>query len=102
MWTEAIRGCDYAVALEATQLVVRTQERFPTISRFLETVQSVSRRRALDQQAEALPAPWPEENTAKRGLAEAREALAGAVYRAQHWKKTNSGGNQTNEEGDVK
>lgn len=40
------------------------------------------------EEATELPVPWPEENVAKRGLAEAREALVAAKDRAKHRKQT--------------
>lgn len=84
MWAEQIRRFDYDVALEATRRIVRASDRFPTVSRFYEEGMAVLRRRAMDQPS--LPEPWPSREVAKAGLARAREALAGAVWRADNWR----------------
>ena len=84
VWAEQLAGQDYETCQRVARHVVRTEERFPSIGRFLATANAMtSRMSTAEQDALALPGPPPaSREDALEALKAARRALSLAT-RAQ-------------------
>ena len=79
VWHEQMRHVDPDAGLAAARRIVATEDRFPSIGRFLATVEAMKRRPTyIEQHARELEAPKASTEQAMGAIGEARRALAAA------------------------